>query len=163
MRRIFLSLTIAIGFAASAAAEPPLRFRVEPVEFTLTGVCSFDVHVSDVRVHGNDLVFFDSQGDVSKEIVAGNFVTTYTNTATGESLTLNISGQFFITPNADGSLAYAAHGRNVLFTAEPEPLLVFHRGRTDLTITFTEESFELVIHELRGQGVDVCEALAGAA
>ena len=161
MQRTAVFVAVAIGFATSAAAQKPLRFNIEPVEFTLTAVCGFDVEVSDVRVHGNDIVFFDSQDNLTKEIVAGNFVSTYTNATTGESLTLNISGQFFFTQNADGSLAVAGHGRNVFATAAPEPLLVFRRGYSGATITFTEESFELVLNETRGGGFDVCEALAG--
>ena len=164
MLRLILLVTVVITSAASVAgAQQPLHIKPEPLDLMMVGVCSFDVHYSEVRVHGNDLVFFDPQGDLTKEIVAGNFVTTVTNVETGASLTLNISGQFFITPNSDGSLANDAHGRNLFFTTAPEPFLLFHRGHTDLTLTFTEESFELVIHELRGQGVDLCAALAGPA
>jgi hypothetical protein len=165
MRRVcFLFLTIVIASVATPTrAQQPERFKLEPVEFTLQGVCNFDVHVNDLRVHANNLVFFDKEGDVSKAIIAGNIVTRFTNTVTGASLTLNISGQFFITPNPDGSQTFAAHGRNVLFTVEPEPLLIFHRGRGDVTFTPTEDGFELVVNELRGQGFDICGVLAGPA
>ena len=161
MRRVSLVVTIGIALTASvAAAQQPLHLKLQPIELTMVGVCSFDVQYSEVRVHGNDLVFFDPQGNVTKEIVAGNFVATVTNADTGASLTLNISGQFYITPNDDGSLSFEAHGRNMFFTTAPEPFLVFHRGHTDFTLTPTADSFELVIHELRGQGVDLCAALA---
>jgi hypothetical protein len=135
MRRVFfLFLTVVIGSVATPTrAQQPERFKLEPIEFTLQGICDFDVQVNDLRVHANNLVFFDKEGDVSKAIVAGNFVTRYTNSVTGASLTLNISGQFFITPNPDGSQTFALHGRNVLFTVEPEPLLIFHRGRGNVT------------------------------
>ncbi len=165
MRRVTL-LFVTIAFmsaAAPTATQQPERFKLEPTEFTLEGICNFDVHVKDLRVHANDLVFFDADGNLRKEIIAGNFVTSYTNTATGASLTLNISGQFFSTPNPDGSRTYAAHGRNVLFTVKPEPLFIFQSGRADFTFTLTEEGFELVVNELRGQGFDVCEALTGPA
>jgi hypothetical protein len=165
MRRVlFVLLTALLGSAAApAAATPPERFKLEPIEFTIEAICDFDVEYAEARVHGNNLVFFDAEGDVTKAIIAGNFVTTLTNAATGASLTLNISGQFFITPNPDGSQTLVAHGRNLFFTVAPEPFLVFHGGRAVLTITFTEDSVELVLNEVSGKGFDVCEALAGPA
>jgi hypothetical protein len=39
----------------------------------------------------------------------------------------------FMTPNPDGSLTVAAHGRNLIYTVDPEPFTVFHRGRAVLT------------------------------
>jgi hypothetical protein len=165
MRRVLLVLLTALvgSGAVPAAAAPPERFKLEPSEFTIEAICDFDVEYAEVRVHANSLVFFDAAGDVTKMIVSGNFVSTLTNAATGASLTLNISGQFFITPNLDGSLTLVAHGRNLFFTDAPEPFLVFHVGRAVLTVTFTEDTFGLVLNEVSGKGFDVCEALAGPA
>lgn len=163
MRPVLLVLLLTSfvgGTAASAAAVPPERFKFEPSQFTIGEVCDFDVEYAEVRVHGNGLVFFDASGDVRKTIISGNFVATLVNAATGTSLTLNISGQFVITPNPDGSQILVAHGRNLFFTQVPEPFFRFHRGRAVLTITGPEEGFGLVLDEVRGKGFDVCEALA---
>jgi hypothetical protein len=164
MRRLVLLLLAALvgSTAAPAAAVPPEKFPVEPSQFTIEGICDFDVDVTDVRVHANSLVFFGREGEVKKVILAGNFVTRYTNASTGTSITVNISGQFFQTPNPDGSLTLLAHGRNILFTVEPEPFMVFRSGRVVATLTFSEEvGLEIVINEVSGRGFDVCEALAG--
>jgi hypothetical protein len=162
MRRLVLILlTALLAFAASpAAAVPPERSKLDPAEFTIEAVCDFDVEYSEVRVHGNEIVFFDQGGDLAKAIIAGNFVVTLTNAETGSSLTLNISGQFFVTPNPDGSQTLVGHGRNLFFTVTPEPFFVFHVGRAALTISFTEESVDLVFNEVSGKGNDICDALA---
>jgi hypothetical protein len=166
MRHLLPVLVICVlsASAAPAAGAPPDRFKLEPSgSFTLPGLCDFDVEIEEVRVHGNSIVFFDQDGVETRSIVNGNFVARITNLDTGKSLLLNISGQFTFTSNPDGTLTLEAHGRNLFFTAEPEPFLVFRGGRAVLTITFTEESVELVFVEVSGMGFDVCEALAGTA
>ena len=57
MRRLLLILlTALLGSAAPlAAAAPPERVKLEPAEFTIEGICDFDVEYSEVRVHGNSL------------------------------------------------------------------------------------------------------------
>jgi hypothetical protein len=162
MRRfVLILLTALFAFAATpAAAVPPERSKLQPAEFTIEAVCDFDVESSDVRVHGNEIVFFDREGNLTKAIIAGNFVVRLTNAETGSSLTLNISGQFFLTPNPDGSQTLVGHGRNLFFTVTPEPFFVFHVGRAALTVSFTEESVDLVFNEVRGKSNDVCDALA---
>jgi hypothetical protein len=45
----------------------------------------------------------------------------------------------FMTPNPDGSLTVAAHGRNLFYTVDPEPFTVFHRGRAVLTASVSGE------------------------
>src|SRR5687768_10994410 len=65
MLRVILLVTVVITSAASVAgAQQPLHIKPLPLDLTLVGVCSFDVHYSEVRVHGNDLVFVGPQGDV---------------------------------------------------------------------------------------------------
>jgi hypothetical protein len=159
MRRLLiLVLTTFVGLTAASAAagSPPERFTLEPLEFTIGGICDFDVDYAEVRVHAHHRVFFNASGEVKKEIISGNFVATLVNAATGTSLTLNISGQFLVTPNPDGSLTLLAHGRNLFFTDLPETFFRFHRGRAVVTINESG----LVLEELRGKGFDVCEALA---
>jgi hypothetical protein len=163
MCRVRLALLSALlaAFVIPAGAEAPTHIKLEPLPaFTVTGACDFVVEFAEVRVHGNLLDFFDEAGNFTKEIIAGNFVVRVTNVETGASLTLNISGQFVYTPNPDGSLTLAAHGRNLLFTIDPEPFVVFHRGRAVLTATPTEGFLELVFIEVSGRSADICAALA---
>ena len=163
MRRVLLVLlTGALAVSASpAAGAPPERFKLEPAgAFTLPPVCEFDVEMEEIRVHGNSLSFFDKTGAETRSLLNGNFVSRLTNLETGKSLVLNISGQFTFTSNPDGTLTLTAHGRNLFFTDAPEPFLVFHGGRAVLTLTFTEESLELVFVETSGLSREMCAALS---
>jgi hypothetical protein len=163
MRRVTVLLFAAFvaAFATTASAAGPIRIKLEPnPSFVFTGACTFGVEFTDVRVHGNLLDFLDKAGEFKKTIIAGNFVVKATNMETDKSLTLNISGQFVITPNPDNSLTFAAHGRNLFFTVDPEPFTVFTRGRAVLTATPSGEFLALVLNELNGQSIDICQALA---
>src|SRR5688500_7048077 len=157
MRRVLILVFVTfVGWtAASAPAAPPERFKLEPSAFTIGEICDFNVEYAEVRVHGHEIVFFNRSGDVRKTIISGNFVAKLVNATTGTSLTLNISGQFVITPNPDGTMRLLAHGRNVFFTDVPEPFIRFHRGRAVVTIT---REFGLLLDELGGTGLVGCEA-----
>jgi hypothetical protein len=164
MRRLVFVLAAALvggaGAVAPASAAGPLHIKLEPnPSFVVTGACVFGVEFSDLRVHGNLLDFVDRAGQFKMTIIAGNFVVGVTNLDTATSLTLNISGQFIFTPNPDGSLTIAAHGRNLFFTVDPEPFTVFHRGRAVLTATASGDMLALVFNELNGQSLDICQAL----
>jgi hypothetical protein len=163
MRRVTVVLLAAVaGLSVTpAAAAGPIHIKLEPnPSFVVTGACTFGVEYTEVRVHGNLLDFLDKAGEFKKTIIAGNFVVKAINLESNKSLTLNISGQFVITPNPDNSLMFAAHGRNLFFTVDPEPFSVFHRGRAVLTATVSNEMLALVFNELSGQSLDICEALA---
>jgi hypothetical protein len=125
MRRVTLALFAALvvgATAAPASAAGPIRIKLEPsAQFIVTGACAFAFELVELRVHGNLLDFVDKAGEFRRTIIAGNFVIGVTNLQTEKSLTLNISGQFIMTPNPDNSLTLAAHGRNLFFTIEPEP------------------------------------------
>jgi hypothetical protein len=166
MRRLLLVLLTGIigASVAPAAAAPPDRFKLDSGgTFTLPGFCDFDVEIDEVRVQGNSIDFFDNDGVPTRSILNGNFVSRITNLETEESLLLNISGQFIFTSNPDGTLTLTAHGRNLFYTTDPEPFVVFRGGLAVLTVTFTEESLELVFVDVSGMGFDVCEALAAPA
>jgi hypothetical protein len=167
MRRVTVVLLAAFVavFVTPTSAAGPIHIKLEPaaVSLVVTGACTFGVEFTDVRVHSNLLDFLDKAGEFKRTIIAGNFVVKATNRETGKSLTLNISGQFLITPNPDNSLTFNAHGRNLFFTVEPEPFVVFQRGRAVLTATVGGELLALVFNEVSGQSVDICQALAGPA
>jgi hypothetical protein len=166
MRRVTVVLLAAfVGVSVTpTSAAGPIHIKLEPTaNFVVTGACTFGYNLTEVRVHGNLLDFLDKAGEFKRTIIAGNFVVKATNLETDRSLTLNISGQFVITPNPDNSLTFAAHGRNLFFTVDPEPFTVLHKGRAVLTATPSGELLALVFNELSGQSVDICQALAGPA
>jgi hypothetical protein len=152
MRRIIALLVATLALlisAAPASAIAPERTRLEPLEFTIGGSCSFDVHYDELRVSGHALTFFNRNGDFSKAIVNGNWIVRLTNVETGESMRLNISGQFYI---RDG---FIAHGRNLLFHVFPEPIMVLSIGNSDVDL-----AEGLSVSRSRGQLIDVCAILA---
>jgi hypothetical protein len=152
MRRIIALLVATLALlisAAPASAIAPERTRLEPAEFTISGSCSFDVHYEELRVSGHALTFFNRNGDFAKAVISGNFIVRLTNVETGESLRLNISGQFFIREG------FAAHGRNLLFAPIPEPLLALSVGNSDVDL-----SEGLAVSRTRGRLTDVCAILA---
>ena len=164
MRRLAFVLAAALVgatvVAAPASAAGPIHIKLEPnPSFVVTGACVFGVEFSDLRVNGNLLDFVDRAGEFKRTIIAGNFVVGVTNLDTAKSLTLNISGQFMFTPNPDGSVRLAAHGRNLFFTVDPEPFTVFHRGRALLTAAPSGDLLALVFEELNGRSLDICQAL----
>ena len=166
MRRVTVVLLAAfVGVSVTpTSAAGPIHIKLQPnPSFVFTGACTFGVEFTEVRVHGNLLDFLDKAGEFKKTIIAGNFVVKATNIETDKSLTLNISGQFVITPNPDNSLTFAAHGRNLFITVDPEPFAVFTRGRAVLTATPSGEFLAFVFNELSGQSIDICQALAGPA
>ena len=150
------------GFAATASAARPIHIKLEPAGSTVVmGACPFAAEFAELTVHGNLLDFVNKAGEFKRTIIAGNFVVKVTNLETAKSLALNISGQFIITPNPDGSLTISAHGQNLFFTVDPEPFVVFHRGRAVLNATVSGELLALVFNDLSGQSLDICQALAG--
>ncbi len=164
--RLLIGVFLAVLGASAVPMEAarPLHVKLEPsgTSTVVGGACVFGVEFTEMIVHGNLLEFLDKAGEFKKTIIAGNFVTKVTNLDTDKALTLNISGQFVFTPNPDGSMTIAAHGRNLFFTVEPEPFVVFHRGRAVLTVTASGDLLALVFNELNGQSADICDALARA-
>ena len=152
MRRIIALLVATLALllsAAPASAIAPERTRLEPLEFTISGSCSFDVHYEELRVSGHALTFFDRNGDFSKAIISGNWIIRLTNVETGESLRLNISGQFYIRDS------FVAHGRNLLFHVVPEPIMVLAVGNADVDL-----AAGLSVSRSRGRLIDICAILA---
>lgn len=143
--RLGLAMTAAMAAAmlssGIAAAVPPDKFPLPASAFTDT-TCGYDI---DVTFPGNNefgIAFYDQAGDQVKFLVAGNFVVTLTNPATGESITANISGPSHL--NKHGSWGT---GRWALW---PDGVLTILSGRSD----FDDGSFRGKVH------LNVCEALA---
>ena len=152
MRRIIALLVASLALLISAApvsAIAPERANLEPAEFTISGSCPFDVYYDELRTSGHSLTYFDRNGDFAKAIINGNWIIRLTNLETGETLRLNISGQFFIRDS------FVAHGRNLLFHFLPEPLMVLSVGNSDVDL-----AAGLSVSRTRGRLIDVCGILA---
>jgi hypothetical protein len=98
--RIGLALTLsclAAAFSApgAAAARPSTEFLPAP-DGLLDTSCGYEILVTFPVQKEYLRTFFDRDGDVVKLIITGNLVVTFTNTATRESLTSNISGPFHL-------------------------------------------------------------------
>jgi hypothetical protein len=108
MKRLILPLVVAAavaGFvAASAAARTTVTFVPVDVSFTDTGLCGFQIDVTDVGTfHVTD--FFDQSGTLIKEISAGPTVLTVTNPANRKVATSTQTFAQTIVFNPDGSIS----------------------------------------------------------
>jgi hypothetical protein len=102
MRILRIGLALVLGLLASgfsagaaAAARPTVEF-FPPPDGLLDTSCGYEILVTFPVQKEYLRTFFDGDGDVVKLIVTGNLVVTFTNTATGQSLTSNISGPFHV-------------------------------------------------------------------
>lgn len=87
-----LAVTSALFISSSAAAARPSREFLPPPDGLLDTSCGYEILVTFPVQNEYLTTFFDRAGNVVKFIVSGHLVVTFTNTATGESLTANISG-----------------------------------------------------------------------
>ena len=86
-------LVTAFSGGAVAAARPTVEF-LPPPDGVLDTSCGYEILVTFPRQQEYLRTYFDRDGNVVKIIVTGNLVVTFTNTATDQSLTSNISGPF---------------------------------------------------------------------
>jgi hypothetical protein len=87
------SLAAAFSAAGTSAARPSVEF-LPPPDGLLDHSCGYEIRVTFPVQREYQRTYFDRDGSVVKIIVTGNLVVTFTNTATGNSLTSNISGPF---------------------------------------------------------------------
>ena len=141
---LIASLTAgSLALPAAAAAAPKLpdapsgSFEVPAGEY-----CEFAVRISyrdGQRVHENP-------GAI---VLTGPFVTTVTNLASGEDITLNAPGPLLDGPVSAGPwLIGQPASRGV-----GEPFLIYHRGR----VTFNDDNTVASIH---GRTIDLCAVLS---
>lgn len=96
----------------------------------------------------------NKNGDPVKEIIHYNLAQTYTNSESGQSLTLRSAGPDRVTFNADGSITVVSTGRGEIFTPDGE--LVTFRGRVVTNIS--ADGVETVTFQA-GKFQDVCSLL----
>jgi hypothetical protein len=146
MRRLWLGLSLVAAMAVVPAAQatPPVFVPLPAQDFTFSGICAFDVAVH-VTANGETGIFF-SDGTI---IVSGPLAATFS--ASGKSVSLNVSGPTKISPSG----TVIGHGVGIGPTALPDGsvTLAYTAGVADVT---TQPATLLHGHVL----LDLCAALA---
>jgi hypothetical protein len=140
---IALLLSLCLPGVAQAAQTPPQPLDTTP--FVLNGLCAFPVQI---QLSGKSATL-DLPGD-RFIITAPDAYATVTNTTTGHSVSLNITGTFFETIDVQGNLTIASHGRSLLF--DPAIGLVLVVGN----YSFTLDANGLTALSGVGRLTDVC-------
>ena len=167
MRRLSIFLLAAIVTlmtAAPASAAAPSREFLAAGPFDVDGPCPFVVHV-EYPVNKEYLISFtDANGDLTRAIVQGDLVASYTNVENGRSVTLNVSGPGLFTFGADGSLRFSATG-NSTFMFFPGQLgsgspgsFFLNQGRLELLVA--PDGFHETILSQQGKQTDVCALIS---
>jgi len=121
MRRAVLVAAAVFAVAlipgGTALAYPPDRVPTanQPVDLAAGDVCAFNVHVEPVVDHEVSTSHYDAAGNLRWIGVTGLLVVEATNTDTGASVRVNISGPGKFSFLADGSLILHATGNWLLF------------------------------------------------
>ncbi len=84
-------LCVWLAIASPVVAVPPDRQALISSPFVDTS-CGFEVDVSYPVQNEYAIAFFDQNGNVTRLVITGRLVATFTNPANGVSLTENISG-----------------------------------------------------------------------
>jgi hypothetical protein len=154
------TLGLLLAAPAAQAAETPDPIQLDP------GVASpgFGLLITFAG-EGNQLYkeFVDQAGNPVRILSAGQgWRLTFTNTTTGESITLRPSGSVSdITINPDGSQSWVNRGQNVLILFPTDvpagPTTTLYYGR----ITFTVDAQGVyTLGSTSGPAIDLCAALA---
>ena len=120
--------------------------------------CSFGVFVEDV-VNNQVVKTFppEPNGDIV-QLATGAYVTRVTNTSTGKSITVNISGPGRFTIHPDGSATLEATGRWFLAEIENAPATAFiSSGR--VVISFAPDGLATLVSQ-SGKVEDICALLS---
>jgi hypothetical protein len=143
-----VGLVALLSVAAASAGQPqrePLVFE----DFTLEGICDFPVLFQATA--NKEYITFFNDGRVQ---VTGAFKVRLTNTTTGESIDLNVSGPALLSPEE----IYRGRSITLLFPTDTEgPGLILTAGRTDIIRAEDGSIVQFIPH---GRTLDVCAALA---
>jgi hypothetical protein len=157
---------LTLVLAAVARAVPPEHFPVEHVDetFTIEDECAFPVivHVEgDVRA----TLFFDQAGNEIRDLVVfSNFRVTFTNPATGKSITTPSPAANHVTINPDGSAVVAITGLQGHLVVGGGPPLAADVGRLVLFFSGPEDEEPDVLFQAGqfnfGPFPQLCDVLA---
>jgi hypothetical protein len=162
MRRWLLFLwtvLLALAVTPPASASKPVREVHGQDDTVITGQCAFTVlgHVEGVEII---TLFTDRAGNPVKQIVTfpGNTLT-FTNLASGTSITVMGTGSSQLRAGADGSLSARAMGHGPFF---PHPLtgqpgIWYLSGQARATF---DSQGNMTSAKISGRLVDLCPRLA---
>ena len=129
LRRLLVpTAVLALTAAAAAAAAAPTVVETQidrtRVLAASAETCPFDIviHSSGVR---RDTTFEDGRST----ILLHDFFVTYTNPATGKSVTTQLAGPVIIEPNGDGTVTVTVNGNDGRFVEPGEGLIFGTLGR----------------------------------
>jgi hypothetical protein len=154
-------LTAGLGVAGSmlciapAGAAPP-----EPVDPTpiVGDFCGFE---TSIVLSGKQKVI--EKGDGLSYFIAPGQKVTITNTATGEKVTVNITGSFRDQVQENGDIRSVLRGRNLIFGPGVEGLvLTIGRGTATFTLPTPQqpEGTATITSGPQGRSVNLCDQLA---
>jgi hypothetical protein len=126
-RLLVVAVMTLLAVTPTFAAKPDTEtIPIDVPQYSITECNGFTLLT---EVHGRIKVstYFNKNGDPVKEIVRYSLVQTYTNSESGQSLTLRTAGPDRVTFNADGSITIVSTGRGEVFNSDGE--LVTFRGR----------------------------------
>jgi hypothetical protein len=162
-RSIALALCVAafVLAATPASAVKPEREFLPSEDAVVPGVCPFDLGITVLENNAYITTFFDQEGNVTRQHLAGRLVVELSNEQTGESMVANISGPGTVTFTEDSEVWETVGPWLWLFfpgdLGEGEPgMALLTTGR--FVVEFTEEGLEIL--EQQGSVTDVCAVLA---
>jgi hypothetical protein len=159
-----VSLLVVLIQSPSAVANPPVRFPTanQPVDFAAGLVCPFPIRAVPVVDREVTTLHFDSHGDLRWIGVTGFLSIRVTNTDSGRSLLVNISGPGKFTFRPDGTVVLKATGNWLLFQRSfdnPPNQLLLNSGHVVLAISPNPPGPATIVHRT-GSSRDLCPVLA---
>ncbi len=149
-----VALAAVAELPAPALADRPTRSPVPLGTVTVTDVCEFPVLIEEIVNREKAATFADG-----RQIVTGTLKVRATDTETGTSRMLNISGPVHVSP--DGS-TFTFFGRSLIVLTAAQTggtaSLTLTTGRT--TLVYNADGTVTVVPS-RGGSTDLCAALGG--
>ena len=161
MSRVILAAVIAVmigvlsGSSALAANAQLVRTDISiPVgtQLPFNGICSFPVQGTVLQDKEVQTVYSDG-----RQTITGALKVQFQNSSNGKTVSSNVSGPAFFTPNPDGSFTASFGGRSLIFPNGTN-LLFISSGRTIMSVNSSMTFFTLV--SVTGSTFDLCTALA---
>lgn len=158
-----LTAALTQGLVGSASAAPPSPVEPAVVDFEAGVACDFPLRVSSTPGQMRTKEFVDESGNTVRLIQVGTGVSyTYTNRATGQSITTKAHGSAIQMTVADGVATVTANGENtlILFASDVPagPSTTLYQGRIVYTVDLATGVFTLV--STSGTHLDICGTLA---
>jgi hypothetical protein len=148
---------VSVVAASTALASAPTRTELPTgsvvIPDSLTS-CGFDVLADTFISGGVEKDFVDSSGTVTRILITGRFVATYTNLSDpSQSITLNVSGPSRILLYPDGSFTYIANGPQGFFTGSD---LLYNKGHIVADVSAAGDQDI----DVTGHTISLCEVLS---